>query len=212
MPLNLISIRRLVSAVLYVTIASSFSIETFAHDKEKHTLPVAKPAAKQAIVPLPFELGGPFELTDQNGVRRSNDDFEGRRLLVFFGYARCESICPVALKSMLDAVDVLGADGDKLQPILITVDPANETPAVLAETLPNFHPRLQGLTGSSEEIKQVRKLYRINAKQTGATRKGNPIFAHGSFVYLLDKNGKVTTLLPPIFDGPAMAEKLRPYL
>lgn len=207
-----ISLRRVATSALCVSLIALSGHQSFGHGKEKHTKAVNPAAAQTAVVPLPFNMGGPFTLTDQDGKRRGNDDFEGRHLLVFFGYARCESICPVALKSMLDAVDLLGPDGEKLQPLLITIDPENETPAVLAELLPTFHPRLQGLTGTAEEIKKVRKLYRINAKQTGTARQGNPVFAHGSFVYLLDRTGKVTTLLPPIFDGPAMAEKLRPYL
>lgn len=209
MPFKSSSFRRLFMTALCFSLIVLSGHETLAHAKEK---PVSSPTAKSDIVPLPFNMGGSFELTDQDGNRRTNNDFDGRQLLVFFGYARCESICPVALKSMLDAVALLGPEGDKLQPLLITIDPENETPTVLAALLPTFHPRLQGLTGTAEEIATVRKLYRINAKQTGTTRKGNPVYAHGSFVYLLDTTGKVTTLLPPIFDGPAMADKLRPYL
>ena len=192
-----------------------------AHDGESHDtatpLPGTTKATTQAAAvpsaePFPVALGGSFALIDQEGHSRGPGDFGGRLPLVFFGYARCESICPVALRTMLDAVDMLGPLGDKLQPLLITVDPENETPAVLAEEVPRLHPRLIGLTGSSEEIEAARALFRVNAEKVGTNIKGNPVFAHGSYVYLLDREGKMRTLLPPILDAPTMAEKLKPYL
>ena len=105
-----------------------------------------------------------------------------------------------------------GSLGDKLQPILITVDPENETPAVLAEALPKYHPRLIGLTGTAAAVAHVRRIFKVDAQLTGTSRTGNPLFNHGSFIYLLGPNGKVVTLLPPVFNGATMAEKLRPYL
>ncbi len=186
-----------------------------AHDGESHAVNEPQAAQEAAVLPadpFPVALGGAFELTDQHGRRRGPADFEGRLPLIFFGYARCESLCPVALRTMLDALDILGPLGEKLQPVLITVDPENETPDLLAEALPRMHPRLVGLTGSSEEIAATRKLFRVDAEKVGTNIKGNPVFAHGSYVYLLDPDGTMRTLLPPIFDASTMAEKLKPYL
>ncbi len=203
-----------------VVVASSgfFLADARAHDDENHVTPETVSAATpetdavQEPASFPLDIGGPFELTDQHGVVRNHDDYDGRRPLVFFGYARCESICPVALKVMLEAVDLLEETGDKLQPILITIDPENETPAVLLQEMPRLHPRLIGLTGEVAAIADVQKLFRVDAQLTGTSRTGNPMFAHGSLIYLLGANGKVMTLLPPIFDSKTMAEKLRPYL
>lgn len=192
--------------------------DALAHDAENHaavptdTPPTTTTNDTPKLSAFPVDLGGAFQLIDHNGRQRSNEDFAGQHPLVFFGYAKCESICPVALKVMLDAVDALGSLGEKLQPILITIDPENETPAVLAAELPKLHPRLLGLTGDPAAITHVRKLFSVNAERTGTSRTGSPQFAHGSFVYLLDQDGKVVTLLPPIFSGATMAEKLRPYL
>ena len=95
----------------------------WAHGSESHAVPEAPPPAggiethrapeaQAALTPFPVALGGPFELTDHTGARRASSDFEGRFPIIFFGYARCESICPVALRQMLDALDHLGAAGD----------------------------------------------------------------------------------------------------
>ena len=78
-------------------------------------------------VAFPVEIGGPFELVDHFGNARGSGDFDGAYPLIFFGYARCESICPVALRTMLDAVDLMAEDGRRIQPVLITIDPRPKT-------------------------------------------------------------------------------------
>ena len=72
--------------------------------------------ATAAALPFPVALGGPFELTDHKGQRRTSADFSGRYQIIFFGYARCDAICPVALQNALDAIDILGSEGDRIQP------------------------------------------------------------------------------------------------
>ncbi len=191
----------------------------WAHGSEKHDTPTALEGegsaaveSQAALIPFPIALGGPFALTDHTGVRRASAEFEGRFPIIFFGYARCESICPVALKHMIDAIDILGAEGERLVPLLITIDPENETPEVLAEEVPRLHPRLIGLTGSPEEIAAVRNSFRVDVERVGTNLKGNPVFAHGSFVYLMGPDGSFLTLFPPILNGDVLAEKLRAYL
>jgi protein SCO1/2 len=195
------------------------SASLWAHGNETHDTPPALvddgSAAVEnqtALTPFPVALGGPFALTDHTGARRASADFEGRFPIIFFGYARCESICPVALKHMVDALDILGMEGERLVPLLITIDPENETPEVLAEEVPKLHPRLIGLTGSPEEIAAVRASFRVDVERVGTGLKGNPVFAHGSFIYLMGPDGSFLTLFPPILNGEVLAEKLRAYL
>ncbi len=95
------------------------------------------------------KVGGPFALIDQNGKQRTNSDFRGKLLLVFFGYATCTDICPTELMQIGLAIDKLGAAGDEVQPLFISVDPERDTPDVLAPYVAQFHPRLIGLTGSA---------------------------------------------------------------
>ena len=162
-------------------------------------------------MPFPVALGGPFELTDHKGQRRGSADFAGRYQIIFFGYARCDAICPVALQNALDAIDILGSEGDRIQPLLITVDP-EETPEVLAVEIPRLHPKLIGLTGSAEELSEVRSLYKVNAELVGRDIKGESVFSHGSYLYLLGPDGEFLTLFPPILSGEILAEKLKVYL
>src|SRR4051812_38880560 len=73
-------------------------------------------------------IGGPFSLIDQNGVRRTEKDFAGKPMLVFFGYTYCPDVCPTTLALMSAVLERLGPDAKRLTPIMITVDPKRDTP------------------------------------------------------------------------------------
>ena len=74
-------------------------------------------------------VGGPFELTDQNGKRVKDTDFRGKLMVVFFGYIYCHDVCPTTLLDVTQAMDKLGKDAEKVQPIFVTIDPERDTPA-----------------------------------------------------------------------------------
>ena len=103
-------------------------------------------------------VGGPFALTDQAGHARTDRDFRGRLMLVYFGFTFCPDVCPTDLQAIGLALDRLGPDGDQVQPIFITVDPERDTASHLADYVPMFHPRLIGLTGSADAIRKVADL------------------------------------------------------
>ncbi len=166
----------------------------------------AQPAA------LPLDLGGPFALVDHNGRAVSDEDFRGRFMLVFFGYANCPGICPTGLRAMTEAVDLLGEKGEAVAPILITVDPAHDTPANLAPAVAKIHPRLIGLTGSLEALSDAAKAYKVSAKPAGRSWQGTQIIDHGSFIYLMGPDGKFLTLFPPVMSPDAMAAAIGRYL
>lgn len=173
-------------------------------------LALAAPLSAQS--PFPVDIKAEFSLTDHFGNQRSENDFDGRGLLIFFGYANCESICTVALPALGEALALLGDDLNKIQPILITVDPKNDTPAALAKALPTYHPALLGLTGTEEELAQVRAKFQVYVEELFQTPDGQPVYSHGSFVYLTDANGEVVSLLPPILSPERMAEIIRSHL
>ncbi len=158
-----------------------------------------------AASPLPFDVGGPFELIDQTGETRTDKSFHGKPAFLFFGYAECQAICTVALPNMADAVDLLAEQGTDIQPILITVDPKRDTPENLKVSAPKVHEKLVALTGSDDALEVARKSYNVEAKLIGEDIEG-PIYAHGSFVYLLDEEGNVKSLMPPILAPERMAE------
>jgi protein SCO1/2 len=192
-----------------------------AHEKKEHgtgtaALPQgeAVPADDPAAPPLPFpaKLGGPFTLTDQFGEARSDRDFRGRYMLIFFGYSNCESICPVGLRRMAEAIDILGETAREIDPILITVDPERDTPERLREAAPEIHARLVALTGSGEDLAAVRRAYQVEARFARKDWKGEAIFSHGSYLYLMGRDGEFLTLMPPILGPERMAEIIASYL
>jgi protein SCO1/2 len=162
-------------------------------------------------------VGGPFALTDQFGRLRSDADFRGQYMLVFFGFTNCPDICPVELQTMSDALDQLDAkQAAKVTPIFITVDPARDTPDALRSYVANFHPRLVALTGSADAIGTVAKSYRVfYAKATGADAPSDPaayIMDHSAIVYLMGPKGEYVTHFSPGTSAQAMAEELRDRL
>ena len=162
--------------------------------------------------PPPLELGGPFALIDHEGRAVTDRDFRGRFLLLFFGYANCSSVCPIGLRHMTQALDLLGETGAALAPVLITVDPERDTPANLAPALAKIHPRLIGLTGSADQLAAARRTYQVGATVTGRDLQGGALFEHGTFIYLLGPDGGFLTLFPPIMDPAALAEAIARYL
>ncbi len=110
-------------------------------------------------------IGGPFTLTDHRGERRSEADFEGRYMLIFFGYTYCPDICPTTLTTVSQGLDILAeseaAKAAAVTPVFVSIDPARDTPAALADYMSHFHPAMVALTGSEEEVAVAAKAYRI---------------------------------------------------
>ena len=176
-----------------------------AHDPSLHAAPIpsATPARLATTTPgsLPFEhIGGPFTLTDHHGQQRTDADFHGAFLLVFFGYANCKSICPVVLQRMTAALDALGAGSSRVQPVLITVDPENGYPLLL------------GLTGTAAQVQKTMQAFQVESTQVSQAGDGSPVYAHGSFIYLMRPDGKFATLIPPVLGVDQMADILRRYV
>ena len=108
---------------------------------------------------------GAFSLVDHTGRSVTHQDFLGRFMLIFFGYTHCPDICPTDLLVMSQALDMLGAAGERVQPIFITIDPERDTPRVMAEFVAHFHPRLVGLTGAPEQVAAAAEVYRVRYRK-----------------------------------------------
>jgi cytochrome oxidase Cu insertion factor (SCO1/SenC/PrrC family) len=152
-------------------------------------------------------IGGPFELTDQHGNRVSDRDFRGRFMLVYFGYSFCPDVCPTDLAAMSTAVDQLGAVGEEVQPIFITIDPERDTVQRLADYAPLFHPRLIALTGTPEEIRQAAAAYRVYYEKAGEGR--DYLMNHSGIIYLMDRGGSFITHFPQGTPAEEIADKIR---
>ena len=164
------------------------------------------PAARAAAI------GGPFQLVDHSGSAVTEESFDDRYLLIYFGYAWCPDICPTELLVIGQAVDALGDLGDEVQPLFITVDPARDTVEALADYVPAFHPRLVGLTGSEEQIHEAAKAYRVYYRLNEPDEDGSYLVDHTSYIYFMDPDGDYVTHF--VFgQGPEkMAEVMRKHL
>lgn len=171
-------------------------------------------SASEAPPPLPFpvEIDLAFDLVDHTGARVTEADFAGRPLVLFFGYASCESICTVALPSIGAAFEQLGGAGAHVTPVMITIDPARDTPEAMTEALPRYHERMVGLTGSDRALADVQRRFQVEVTEVAQDPLGNPIYAHGSFIYLIGPEGRVRSALPPILAPERLAELIARHL
>lgn len=177
-------------------------------------------AANEATQPSPTELiegllsgrapvGGPFELTDQTGHRRTDADFRGKLVVLYFGYTSCPDVCPAELQSISLALDKLGVAAESVQPLFITVDPERDTPVRLADFVSSFHPRLIGLTGSLADIRKTAIAYRTFFVKNNASTPGDYSVDHTGFIYLVGKDGRYLGFLPPGSTPDAIADAIR---
>lgn len=168
------------------------------------------PLAAQS--PLPFDVGGPFALTDHLGAARTQADPDGLPQLLFFGYANCPGICTAALPLMGDVVDSVAQSGIALRPVMITVDPARDKVGNMGEALEEFHPDFIGLTGDATALATAYKAYSIQHAIAYEDPDYGPVYTHGSMIYLLDAGGDVLTLIPPVLDANSATEIAMKYL
>ena len=127
-------------------------------------------------------VGGAFALIDHTGAPRTDRDFRGKLLLIYFGFTYCPDICPTDLQNIGLAIDQLGAAGDKVQPLFITVDPERDTPEHLAQYVQMFHPRLIGLTGDSAAILAAADAYKVYYAKVPNERGDDYTVDHTAFI------------------------------
>jgi cytochrome oxidase Cu insertion factor (SCO1/SenC/PrrC family) len=157
-------------------------------------------------------IGGPFALTDHTGARRTDADFRGVLLLIYFGYTYCPDVCPTDLQAMATAIDLLGADGARVQPLFIAIDPARDTTEQLARYVPLFHPRLVALTGTDEEVKRTATAYKAWYRRVETADGSDYVFEHSGFIYLCDTDGTYLGFFPPGTSAERIATVIRDRL
>lgn len=156
-------------------------------------------------------VGGPFTLVGQDGKTVTDKDFAGKYMMIYFGYTYCPDVCPTALSDMATALDTIDpAKAAKVEPIFISVDPARDTPEHLAEYVSYFHPRLVGLTGSEQQVKEAARAYRVFYR-LGQPESDDPLdylVDHTSIIYLVGPDGQLVTHFSHGTTPEAMAERL----
>ena len=153
-------------------------------------------------------VGGPFEMTDHNGRRVTEKDFQGRLMLVYFGFTYCPDICPAGLQVVTAALEELGTDANRIVPIFITVDPERDTPEQMKQYVSSFHKSFIGLTGSKEDVAQAAKAYRVYYRKVQDELLSDYTMDHTSFLYLMGADGQFITHFPHSIDPEKLAERL----
>jgi protein SCO1/2 len=166
--------------------------------------------------PLPFEqlFGGPFELVDHRGTVRTERDFRGKYLLMYFGYTHCPSICPGNLQQIAVALELLGDQGRNIVPVFVTLDPARDDRSVVGAYVEHFGPRFVGLTGSERQVRAIAKAYRVHRRkvvEAGSDRQ-DYLVDHASLTHLIGPDGNFLTLFAHNTAAAAMAATIRKYL
>ena len=140
-------------------------------------------------------IGGPFTLTDQDGETVTEETYAGKFKLVFFGYTFCPDVCPTTLTDISNVMQELGAKSDQVVPLFVSVDPQRDTPAHLKEYVGFFDQRIQALTGTPEQIKDVAEAYKVYYKkaQQNPDDPGDYLMDHSSVVYLMGPEGRFRT-------------------
>ena len=173
-----------------------------------------QPSAAQMMDDLMYgrgTVGGPFTLTDQTGRKRSDSEFRGKLMIVYFGYTFCPDVCPADLMAITQALDALGAEAEGIQSVFITVDPERDT-KVLADYVAAFHRSLVGLTGSPEEIRKIANAYKAFYAKVPGEREGEYSIDHMGVIYLMGRNGEYLGFMPPQTNPDRLTEILRKYL
>jgi protein SCO1/2 len=158
-------------------------------------------------------IGSDFALLDHTGKTVTDEDFAGRWQLVFFGFTYCPDVCPTTLASVSAVLEELGDDADQIAPLFVTVDPERDTPAVLAEYLANFDPRIIGLTGSPEQIKAAAQAFRVYyAKVDQDDLPDGYTLDHSAFLYLMDPDGDYAAHFSHQDEPAEIASTIRDFL
>ena len=161
-------------------------------------------------------IGGPFTLTDQNGLQVTDRSFAGRYRIMYFGYTSCPDVCPTDAQSIGGGLNKLEASEPamavRIVPVFVTLDPKRDTPAVLGQFVRAFHPRMVGLTGTDAQLAAAAKGYAIWFERLKPNEEGNYLVNHSRQTYLMDPNGKPLALLPSDKGAEAVAEELRRWV
>jgi cytochrome oxidase Cu insertion factor (SCO1/SenC/PrrC family) len=177
-------------------------------------LAAEQPSAAQMMDDLMYgrgSVGGPFTLTDQAGKPRSDTEFRGKLMIVYFGYTYCPDVCPTDLMAITQALDALGPAAAGVQPVFITIDPERDT-KVLADYVVAFHRSFVGLTGSPDEIRKVANSYKAFYAKVPGERDGEYSIDHAGVIYLMGRNGEYLGFMPPQTNPDRLTEILRKYL
>lgn len=154
------------------------------------------------------KIGGPFTLVDDTGVQVSEADLKGKSTVMYFGYTFCPEVCPTTLTDLVQWMQMIGRDADRLNYVFVTVDPERDTPKVMHDYVSAFDPRIRGLTGTSEQIAKVTKEYGVYYKRI-PTSDGGYVMDHSAVLYMMDPNVRFVGVIAYQEDTAKAVAKLK---
>lgn len=138
-----------------------------------------------------------FSLTDHNGKARTLADFQGKVVVIFFGFTRCPDVCPTTMVELKEALRKLGPDAERVQVLFVTLDPDRDTPEVLAQYVPSFDPRFLGLYGDNATTQRTAKDFKIFSEKRPGASPDNYTIDHSAASYVFDPTGRLRLYVKP---------------
>jgi protein SCO1/2 len=151
-------------------------------------------------------------LPDANGQPRTLGDFKGKVTVIFFGYTQCPDVCPTTMAELAEVKKSLGADGDQVQGVFITVDPERDTPEVLKNYVASFDPGFVALRGTPEQTAAAAKEFKVFYAKVPGKAPGSYTMDHTAASYVLDRDGKLRLFVRYGSGAPALAADLKALL
>lgn len=155
------------------------------------------------------EWGKDFKLTDHTGRVRTLADFRGKAVAMFFGFTNCPDMCPTTMAKLGEAMRLLGADAARVQGLFVTVDPKRDTPQVLSQYVPAFHPSFLGLYGDADATARTAKEFKVYYHLQQPNEQGFYSVDHSGQLLVFDTDGRLRLLMKPDLSPETMAHDLR---
>jgi len=151
-----------------------------------------------------------FQLTDHNGQPRSLQDFRGKIVVLFFGYTQCPDVCPTSMTELVEVKKLLGPDGDKLQGLFVSIDPARDTPELLKAYMANFDPSFIALYADTpEKLAALAKDFKVYYKKVEGKTPTSYTMDHSAGSYIYDTEGRLRLYTRYGSGAPAMASDIK---
>ncbi len=153
-----------------------------------------------------------FTLTADTGEPVSLESYRGQVVLMYFGYTFCPDICPASLAELAEAAELLGDKADEVQVVMVSVDPARDTPEALREYMDYFDSSFVGLTGTDGEIRAIADAYGVFYQAEEGSAATGYLVDHLASVFVIDKNGDWVEILSYGTPGEQIARDVREWL
>jgi protein SCO1/2 len=155
------------------------------------------------------EVARDFALTDHNGTPRALADFRGKAVVMFFGYTQCPDACPTTMTEMANVMTELGPQADKVQVLFVTIDPARDTPQILAQYAPAFDRRFLGLYGDDAATERVAREFKVFLQKVPGKTAGSYTMDHTAGSYVFDPQGRIRLFIRHGQDAQSIVHDLK---